>query len=100
LPEIEGKAADMMIEDVKRLKRMLKAYKTLHSINQGQKLNVQSRVNAKTTYLLYNKLKHLFTNADFPDKEKLVGELEKLQFLKEQTDKNIEDWNLGLNKEQ
>ena len=100
LPEIEGKAADMMIEDVKRLKRMLKAYKTLHSINQGQKLNVQSRVNAKTTYLLYNKLKHLFTNADFPDKEKLVGELEKLQFLKEQTDKNIEDWNLGLDKEQ
>ena len=86
LPEIEGMAADMMIEDVRRLKRMLNSYKTLYSINQGQKLNVQSRVAAKTTYLLYSKIKHLLTNADFPEKEKLEAELEKLSFLKEQTE--------------
>ena len=100
LPEIEGKAADMMIEDVKRLRRMLKAWKTLHSINQGQKLNVQSRVAAKTTYLLYDRIKRLLTNTNFPDKEKLVGELEELKFLKEETTKNKEDWNLSLNKDQ
>jgi hypothetical protein len=39
LPEIEGTSADMMIEDVKRIKRLLNTYKTLYSINQGQKLN-------------------------------------------------------------
>jgi len=35
LPEIEGMSADMMIEDVRRIKRVLSSYKTLYSINQG-----------------------------------------------------------------
>jgi len=62
----------MMIEDVKRIKRLLQMYKTLYNVNQGQKLNVQTRVSTKTTYLIYSKIKHLLTNVDLPDKEQFL----------------------------
>jgi hypothetical protein len=99
LPEIEGPIADMMLEDAKRLKKTLHTYKQLYSINQGQKLNVQRRVSAKTSYLLYRKAISLITNCDLPDKEKLLSELNTLSFLKEEASKSITDWNINLNKE-
>ena len=99
LPEIEGQIADMMIEDAKRLKNYLHTSAQLYSINQGQKLNVQKRVSTKTHYLLYQKLAKLIT-FDIPDKEELEQSLNSLTFLKEQTSKNISDWNINLNQEQ
>ena len=100
LPEIEGKIADMMLEDAKRLKNTLDTYKQLYSINQGQKLNVQKRVSAKTNYLLYSKISHLLTSADLPDKEELERKINSLTLLKEETSKDISDWNVNLNKDQ
>lgn len=99
LPEIEGEIADMMIEDAKRLKNYLHTSAQLYSINQGQKLNTQKRVSTKTHYLLYQKLAKLVT-FDIPDKEELEQSLNSLTFLKEQTSKNISDWNINLNPEQ
>ena len=99
LPEIEGSVADMMIEDAKRLKDYLHTSAQLYSINQGQKLNAQKRVSTKTHYLLYQKLAKLVT-FDIPDKEELEQTLNSLTFLKEQTSKDIADWNINLNPEQ
>lgn len=100
LPEIEGQSADMMIEDVRRIKRLLNSYKTLHSINQGQKLNAQSRVSNKTIYVIYSKLNRLLANVEFPDKEKLIGVLNELSLLKEITSQEPTEWRTSLSKEE
>jgi hypothetical protein len=60
---------------------------------------VQKRVSAKTNYLLYSKVSHLLTSADLPDKEELERKINSLTLLKEETSKNIADWNINLNKD-
>ena len=103
LPEIEGEIADMMIADARSIEKLLITYKKLYNINEGQKLNVQTRVAIKASYLLYDRIKRLLANIDAL-KDFNTSELEKviegLSFLKDQTDKEKNQWNINLNQEQ
>jgi hypothetical protein len=56
LPEIDGRVADMMILDAKSIKNLLKTYQKLYNINQGQKLNAQTRVSARAIYSIYKRV--------------------------------------------
>ena len=114
LPEIDGNTANMMLMDARSIKSLLQSYKKLFDINRGQKLEIQSRVGARTSYLLYNKiqrLSRLLTNSDFPEKDKdgktyegiaeFQEAIDNLQFFNENVkDKNKEDWNINLSLEE
>lgn len=103
LPEIDGATADMMITDARSIKKLLNTYKRLYNINEGQKLNVQTRVATKTSYLLYDRIKRLLANTDLY-KDFNTSELQKaltsLSFLEEQTSKDKKDWNINLSQDQ
>lgn len=102
LPEIDGSTADMMITDARSIKKLLNVYKRLYNINEGQKLNVQTRVATKTSYLIYDRIKRLLSNVDalkdFNTSE-LQKSLQGLTFLEEQTSKDKKDWNINLSQQ-
>lgn len=106
LPEIDGNAANMMLLDARSIKSLLQSYKKLFDINRGQKLEIQSRVGTRTSYLLYDRINRLLTNGDFPDKnfdgtEELKQTLNNLSFFNENVrDKDKKDWNINLSVEQ
>ena len=111
LPEIDGDTANMMLLDARSIKSLLQSYKKLFDINRGQKLEIQSRVGARASYLLYNKINRLLTNGDFPDKDKDGKEYEGVSELKQSItnlsffnenvkDKKKEDWNINLSIDQ
>ena len=114
LPEIDGNTANMMLMDARSIKSLLQSYKKLFDINRGQKLEIQSRVGARTSYLLYNKiqrLSRLLTNSDFPEVDKdgktyegiaeFQEAIDNLQFFNENVKgKNKEDWNINLSLEE
>lgn len=111
LPEIDGDTANMMLMDARSIKSLLQSYKKLFDINRGQKLELQSRVGTRTSYLLYNRINRLLTNGDFPDKDKdgkeyegiseLKQSLDNLSFFNENVkDKDKKDWNINLSVEQ
>lgn len=102
LPEIDGNIANMMIADAQSILELLETYKKLYTLNQGQKLNVQTRVATRTTFLLYTKVKQvverLLANVDIEDRDKLQPILS-LTKLKELTEKDPKEWNLELSNE-
>lgn len=106
LPEIDGNTANMMLMDARSIKSLLQSYKKLFDINRGQKLEIQSRVGARTSYLLYDRINRLLTNAEFPDKDydgttELKQTLNNLSFFNENVkDKKKEDWNINLSVDQ
>ena len=106
LPEIDGNTANMMLMDARSIKSLLQSYKKLFDINRGQKLEIQSRVGARTSYLLYDRINRLLTNAEFPDKDydgvtELKQVLNNLAFFNENVkDKKKEDWNINLSVDQ
>ena len=106
LPEIDGNTANMMLMDARSIKSLLQSYKKLFDINRGQKLEIQSRVGARTSYLLYDRINRLLTNAEFPDKDydgvaELKQVLDNLAFFNENVkDKKKEDWNINLSIDQ
>lgn len=106
LPEIDGNTANMMLMDARSIKSLLQSYKKLFDINRGQKLEIQSRVGARTSYLLYDRINRLLTNAEFPDKDydgttELKQVLNNLSFFNENVkDKKKEDWNINLSIDQ
>lgn len=106
LPEIDGNTANMMLMDARSIKSLLQSYKKLFDINRGQKLEIQSRVGARTSYLLYDRINRLLTNAEFPDKDydgvtELKQALNNLSFFNENVkDKKKEDWNINLSVDQ
>jgi hypothetical protein len=95
-----------MLMDARSIKSLLQSYKKLFDINRGQKLEIQSRVGARTSYLLYDRINRLLTNVEFPDKDydgvtELKQVLDKLTFFNENVkDKKKEDWNINLSVEQ
>ena len=106
LPEIDGNTANMMLMDARSIKSLLQSYKKLFDINRGQKLEIQSRVGTRTSYLLYDRINRLLTNAEFPDKDydginELKQILNNLSFFNENVkDKKKEDWNINLSVDQ
>jgi len=107
LPEIDGNTANMMLMDARSIKSLLQSYKKLFDINRGQKLEIQSRVGARASYLLYDRINRLLTNGDFPDKDgdgksydgadELKQVLNTLAFFNENVkNKKKEDWNINL----
>jgi len=66
----------MMLMDARSIKSLLQSYKKLFDINRGQKLEIQSRVGARTSYLLYDRVKRLLTNIDLPDDYNGIAELQ------------------------
>lgn len=105
LPEIDGKIADMMILDAKSIKNLLNTYAKLYSVNEGQKLNVQSRVSTKASYLIYYRIKNLLANTDVLrnqdfNTESLEKVLNELTFLKDQTSGDPKNWKLALSQEE
>ena len=106
LPEIDGNTANMMLMDARSIKSLLQSYKKLFDINRGQKLEIQSRVGARTSYLLYDRINRLLTNVKFPDKDyeridELKQVLNSLAFFNENVkNKKKEDWNINLSVEQ
>lgn len=109
LPEIDGDTANMMLMDARSIKTLLQSYKKLFDINRGQKLELQSRVGTRTSYLLYSKLERLvrlLTNSEFPkDDYEGVSELEQtinnLSFFNENVkNKDKKDWNINLSVDQ
>lgn len=106
LPEIDGDIANMLLMDARSIKSLLQSYKKLFDINRGQKLEIQSRVGARTSYLLYDRINRLLTNVEFPDKDydgasELKQVLDNLAFFNENVkDKKKEDWNINLSVDQ
>ena len=103
LPEIEGNNANMMLMDAESILETLQTYKKLYNLNQGQKLNVQTKVATRTTLLLYRRVKDLLSNIDLDDyykdeAKKALAEAN-LNKLEELTQNNPEDWNLDLSQE-
>jgi len=92
----------MLLLDARSIKSLLQSYKRLFDINRGQKLEIQSRVGARTSYLLYDRINRLLTNGDFPDKnyegtDELKQTLNNLAFFNENVkNKKKEDWNINL----
>jgi hypothetical protein len=93
--------------DARSIKSLLQSYKKLFDINRGQKLEIQSRVGARASYLLYDRINRLLTNGDFPDKDgngksydgadELKQVLNTLAFFNENVkNKKKEDWNINL----
>ena len=85
LPEIDGRIADMLILDAKSIKNLLKTYQKLYNINQGQKLNAQTRVSARAIYSIYKRVQRLLNNTEFPEgvnTSKLIQVIEGLEKLK------------------
>lgn len=105
LPEIDGDNANMMLMDALSIKNTLLSYKKLFNINRGQKLEIQSRVGARANYLLYEKIRRLLTNADFPKDfegyEEFRNIIENLKFFNDNVkDKSQNDWKISLNLEE
>lgn len=105
LPEIDGDNANMMLMDALSIKNTLLSYKKLFNINRGQKLEIQSRVGARASYLLYERVRRLITNADFPKDfegfEEFRNTIENLKFFNENVkDKSKNDWKISLNLEE
>ena len=111
LPEIDGNTANMMLMDARSIKSLLQSYKKLFDINRGQKLEIQSRVGTRASYLLYERINRLLTNGDFPDKDKdgknyegvseLKQIIDNLSFFNENVkNKKKEDWNISLSVDQ
>lgn len=105
LPEIDGDTANMMLMDARSIKSLLQSYKKLFNINRGQKLEIQSRVGARISYVLYTKLSRLLTNADFPKNykgyEELQNAIDNLKFFNDNVkDVQPKDWNINLSVDQ
>lgn len=108
LPEIDGDLANMMLMDARSIKNLLLSYKKLFNINRGQKLEVQSRVGARTSYLLYtalyDKIQRLLTNSELKDLEgieKLQEIFDNLEFFNKYVKgKDKKDWKINLNREE
>jgi len=97
-----------LLLDARSIKSLLQSYKRLFDINRGQKLEIQSRVGARTSYLLYTRMERLvrlLTNAEFPEEYKGLDELQSaidnLTFFNENVkNKDKKDWNINLSVEQ
>lgn len=66
LPTIDGEVADILWTDLNSLYRQMQSLTTLFDINNGQKLNKQSRVSINMNYLLYKCYSKL-CDVDLPD---------------------------------
>lgn len=105
LPEIDGDLANMMLVDAHSIKNLLLSYKKLFDINRGQKLEIQSRVGARTSYLIYDRIRRLLDNADFPKDLKGLDKFRQIFDNLEFFNNNIKgkekkDWKINLNKEE
>ena len=60
LAEIQGTTADLLMQDLAMIKQKLYFAKNLRKVNNGQKLNRQTRVGYNKQYIFYNKVKKLF----------------------------------------
>ena len=105
LPEIDGNTANMMLMDARSIKSLLQSYKKLFDINRGQKLEMQSRVGARTSYLLYDRIRRLLTNSELPEDYEGLAELHATVDNLEYFNQNVKDvakkdWNINLSVEQ
>lgn len=60
LTEIEGKTADLLMQDLALVKQKVHFAKNLRAVNNGQKLNKQAKVGYNKQFIFYNKLRNLF----------------------------------------
>ena len=65
LAEIEGEKADLLMQDLSLIKQKLLFAKNLNGVNNGQKLNQQSKVGYNKQFIFFNKFER-FVN-ELPD---------------------------------
>ena len=85
LPTIDGRLADQLMQDIGTIKKQLTFYYDLMSINSGQKLSKQSRVETNLSYLLYKAVKNFVITIpdDWKDKDKLEGVINGMVFTEQ-----------------
>ena len=74
LAEIDAQTADLILEDVNMVLKRINFAEGLHTLNTGNKYNVQDKTGLNKQYILYNKIKHFISVLGDDDEWKDKGE--------------------------
>ena len=74
LAEIDAQTADLILEDINMVLKRIDFSEGVHTLNIGNKYNVQDKTGLNKQYILYNKIKHFVSVLEDDDEWKDKGE--------------------------
>lgn len=85
LAEIDSDTANLFLQDLDLVANKLQFFKSLYAINQGQKLNQQTRVALNLNYNTFNKISKMIVTIpdDWDGKQELTAAINSLEDLRD-----------------
>lgn len=102
LAEIDAQTADLILEDINKLLHRLDYIEQIHTLNTGNKYNVQNKVATNKQFILYNRINQFISTVQNDDEwkeglEELKQVVNSSKVLKEKSGIKLEERTFSLN---